>query len=78
MLPVHLTSETGWLLIATASLTINAVEFEVTGLQGDTPFTMTSYVPASVMLVFDNVNVADVAPDILPPFVRFVAPFLHW
>ena len=24
------------------------------------------------------VRVAEVAPDILPPFVRLVVPFLHW
>lgn len=78
MLPEHCDKETGWAVIVIISLTVNTDEFEVTGLHGDTPLTMTLYEPASVTLVFDNANVADVAPVMLPPFERFVVPFLHW
>jgi hypothetical protein len=36
------------------------------------------YDPASPTVAFDKVKVEVVAPEIFPPFTRFVVPFLHW
>ncbi len=35
-------------------------------------------VVASAVVIFESVKVALVAPEILPPLVKFVFPFLHW
>ena len=76
--PVQRVRDTGWLLIAIISLTVNTAPPDVAEVHGAWPLTTTLYVPASVNAVFESINVDVVAPVILPPFVRFVVPFLHW
>ena len=36
------------------------------------------YVPASPGVVFESVNTELVAPEMFPPLLKFVVPFLHW
>ncbi len=76
--PVHLVTDTGCELIATISFTVRTAPDEVAEAHGDNPFTITLYIPASPTVVFESVNTELVAPEMFPPLLKLVVPFLHW
>ena len=78
LLPEHkVCGVVGCVVIATTWLTFNIASFDVTGEHGLVPDTTTLYVPASLVDTLVSVSVALVAPDMFPPLVKLVVPFLH-
>ena len=75
--PVHFVALTGLLLIEGGVLIVNVAVVDGTG-EPHVALTTTSYEPASPVPTGLIVKVAVVAPEILPPSVRFTPPFRHW